>query len=334
MTIDLLIYAIVRQTTILIAQLATSRGVRAPLAQVANQVFLDLVNELERQGVSRKVSADMFGVGLRTYRRKIQRMSESSTDRGRSLWEAVLGYLQARTMVRRLEILNRFSGDDEAQVKAVLHDLCESQLVFSSGTGANTTYRAASEDELVTLQHLRGAEGLDELLVALVYRDGPLTIDEIGGRARMGREELEATLSRLLAGGRIERTEREGIPRYRASSLVIPLGASAGWEAAVFDHFKALVTTVICRLRDEHDTTALSDRVGGSTYTIDVWAGHPLAEEVYGSLSRVRAELSDLRERVEAFNNEHEMPEANTRVVIYAGQYLITEGNGQSNHEE
>src|SRR5512138_3310749 len=108
MTIDLLIQAIVRQTTILIAQLATSRGVRAPLAQVANQVFLDLVSELDRQGVSRKVSADMFGVGLRTYRRKIQRMSESSTDRGRSLWEAVLGYVQARTMVRRVEVLKRF----------------------------------------------------------------------------------------------------------------------------------------------------------------------------------------------------------------------------------
>ena len=69
MTIEPLIHAIVRQTTILIAQLATARGVRAPLAQIANQVFLDLVNELERQGVSRKVSADMFGLGLRTYRR-------------------------------------------------------------------------------------------------------------------------------------------------------------------------------------------------------------------------------------------------------------------------
>jgi len=334
MTIDLLIQAIVRQTTILIAQLATSRGVRAPLAQVANQVFLDLVTELERQGVSRKVSADMFGVGLRTYRRKIQRMTESSTDRGRSLWEAVLEYVQARTMARRVEVLNRFSGDDEAQVKAVLHDLCESQLLFSSGTGSITTYRAASEDELVALQHMRGAEGIDELLLALFYRDGPLTVDEIAQRAKMSRDDLEATLARLLAAGRIDRIERDDTTRYQASALVIPLGASAGWEAAIFDHFKALVTTIICRLRDEHDTTALSDRVGGSTYTIDVWAGHPLADEVYGSLERIRAQLSNLRERVEAFNGEQEIPETNTRVVIYAGQCLIGEGNGQTNHDE
>src|SRR6476469_7358250 len=94
MTIELLIHAIVRQTTILIAQLATAKGIRAPLAHIANQVFLDLVAELERQGVSRKVSADMFGLGLRTYRRKIQRLLESSTDRGRPLWVAVLDYVE------------------------------------------------------------------------------------------------------------------------------------------------------------------------------------------------------------------------------------------------
>src|SRR5512138_2295264 len=101
MTVELLIQAIVRQTTILIAQLATTGGARAPLAQVANQVFLDLVGELERQGVSRKVSADMFGMGLRSYLRRVQRLGESSTERGRSLWEAVLGYVQERSLVTR-----------------------------------------------------------------------------------------------------------------------------------------------------------------------------------------------------------------------------------------
>ncbi len=61
---QVLIDAVVRQTTILIAQLATSGGARAPLAHVASQVFLDLADELDAQGVSRKVSADMFGMGL------------------------------------------------------------------------------------------------------------------------------------------------------------------------------------------------------------------------------------------------------------------------------
>ena len=60
-----LIDAIVQQTTLLIAQLATSAGIRAPLAHIADQVFLDLANEIEQQGVSRKVVADMFGLALR-----------------------------------------------------------------------------------------------------------------------------------------------------------------------------------------------------------------------------------------------------------------------------
>ncbi len=334
MTIDLLLQAIVRQTTILIAQLATSRGIRAPLAQIANQVFLDLVGELERQRVSRKVSADMFGLGLRTYRRKIQRLSESSTERGRSLWEVVLEYLQARDSATRGEILERFSGDDEAQVRAVLRDLCESKLVVASGTGRNTAYHATCDEELAALQQAPGLEGLDELLLALVFREGPLTIDEIARRAKLGVERLEPILARLSTEGRIDRMDRDGVALYQASALVVPLGATAGWEAAVFDHFKALVTTVICRLREQPLVSKLSDKIGGSTYTISVWPEHPLKQEVYNTLGRVRAELSDLRERVKKINDEHGIPEAHTRVVIYVGQSLIHEGNEPADTHE
>jgi len=45
--VNLLIDAIVRQTTVLVAQLATAAGARAPLAHTANQVFMDLVSELK-----------------------------------------------------------------------------------------------------------------------------------------------------------------------------------------------------------------------------------------------------------------------------------------------
>ncbi len=328
MTIELLIHAIVRQTTILIAQLATSRGLRAPLAQIADQVFIDLVRELERQGVSRKVSADMFGVGLRTYRRKIQRLSESSTERGRSLWEVVLEHVRTNQLVTRHEILTRFPSDDEAQIRAVLRDLCESQLLFSSGTGQNTSYRAASEDELATLQRKLGAEGKGELLMAFMYREGPLTIKEITERGQVDPSAIEATIEHLLSAGRIERLDDGGTPRFRARALVIPLGAPVGWEAAVFDHFQALVSTILIRL-GENRAAALEDQVGGSTYTIDVWPGHPLADEVYGTLGRIRAMVGDLRARVVEYDRTREtreLPDPHTRVVIYAGQCLINEG--------
>src|SRR6185503_828534 len=113
-----------------IAQLGTAGGLRAPMAQLANQVFLDLARELEAQGVSRKVSADMFGMALRAYLRKIQRLGESSTEHGRSIWEAVYSFLRSRDFVTRAEVLENFHRDDEAQVRGVLHDLSESGLVF------------------------------------------------------------------------------------------------------------------------------------------------------------------------------------------------------------
>ncbi len=334
MNVELLIHAIVRQTTILIAQLATSRGLRAPLATVANQVFLDLVSELERQRVSRKVSADMFGLGLRTYRRKIQRLSASVTERGSSLWEAVLEYLRAQGSATRTEILERFSRDDEAQVKAVLRDLCESQLVIASKAGATKTYRPAREEELIALQQGRGEEGLDELILALIFREAPLPLEEIAHRARQGTDEVGPRLERLVAESRLERTEEDGVPLFQAKRLVIPLGSTSGWEAAVFDHFKALVATIICRLPDKSIAPSVADSVGGSTYTISVWPGHPMAEEVYGALKRFRSELSTMRDRAAKINRETGVPDAYTRAVIYVGQCLIGEGNDLHDDQE
>jgi hypothetical protein len=129
----------------------------------------------------------------------------------------------------------------------------------------------------------------------------------------------------LVAAGRVQRREDQGEPRYTTNQLVIPLGAPVGWEAAVFDHFKALVTTILSRLRESR-SAALEDQIGGSTYTIDVWDGHPLADEVVGVLGRMRASLSDLRARVGEHNASRSLPEQHTRVVIYVGQSVIQEG--------
>jgi hypothetical protein len=326
MTVEFLIHAIVHQTTILIAQLATLGGARAPLAQVANQVFLDLVRELERQGVSRKVSADMFGLGLRTYRRKIQRMSESSTERGRSLWEVVLEYIKQRPLVSRADVLVRFSLDDEAQVRAVLRDLCDSQLVVLEDLGGKTCYRTASEEELLELRGTHSDEGYDDLLAALLYREGPLTLAQIAEKAQTEQRFIEAAVERLVSLGRIARSETDGTAQYEVRSLVIPLGAPAGWEAAVFDHYKAMVKTILARLADR-SSAQLDDNAGGSTYTIDTWPGHPLNDEVSGALRQVRSSLGDLRARVTEYNREHPRPEQYRRTVIYAGQCLNDEGN-------
>jgi hypothetical protein len=138
MNVQLLIDAIVRQTTVLLAQLATSGGLRAPLAHVASQVFLDLSTELEQQRISKKVSSDMFGMALRAYRRKLARLREGSGERTRSLWQAILDFLADGRLTTRPEISDRFARGDDATVRAVLRDLCDSGLVFATGSGGNS----------------------------------------------------------------------------------------------------------------------------------------------------------------------------------------------------
>ncbi|HEV8244814.1 MAG TPA: hypothetical protein VGP93_03565 [Polyangiaceae bacterium] len=335
MNVPLLIGAIVRQTTVLIAQLATTGGVRAPLAQVADQVFGDLVRELERQGVSRKVSADMFGMTLRSYQRRIQRLGESFTERGRSLWEAVLDYLQGTGAVTRGQVLQRFHRDDETQLRSVLHDLSESGLVFCSGTAADSVYRAASEEELGTLRRVRRGEALDELVWAIVYREGPLSRDglPLGG---VPVDELDAALERLCRAGRITRAEANG-EHYSATSFVVPLGSAVGFEAAVFDQFQALVKTIICRLRGDSVPLDLPagmaerDAMGGSTYTFDLWPGHPHANEVLSTLAQYRERMAKLREKVEQHNAEAGLPPTFVQLISYGGQCLLQHENGGEN---
>src|SRR5215208_5186345 len=89
----LLIDAIVQQTTILLARVSTAAGIRAPLAHVADEVFVTLAREIEAQGVGRKVAADMFGLALRTYQKKVRRLTESETERTETLWAAVLDFV-------------------------------------------------------------------------------------------------------------------------------------------------------------------------------------------------------------------------------------------------
>ena len=324
MTRQILIDNIVRQTTILIAQLATSGGVRSPLAQIADRVFLDLARELEEQGISRKVSADMFGMALRSYRRRVRQLGESSTDRGRSLWEVVLEFLSNGNLVTRDEVLARFNRDEEALLKGVLNDLCESGLVFRLSSGKSAAYRAATTDELASL---RGrTDGLLELVWVLVYREGPLDRASLAQRTSLKPDVLQACLSELERVGRIE---ADASGRFSSQRFVLPAGGSAGWEAAFFDHFQAVVKTMCRRLGPKEEDAAEAEN-GGSTYTYSIWAGHPHEDEVRGLLREFRERHSALRQRVRSYNERAQAPACYERVTVYGGMCLTSEESEES----
>lgn len=327
MNVQLLIDAIVRQTMVLIAELATSGGLRAPLAHVAGQAFLGLARELESQGVSKKVSADMFGMALRTYHDRVARMAESQSETGRSLWDAVLAYLQESGPVLRVDVLRRFSRDNEAMVRGVLRDLVQSGLAFQSGQGDRTTYRAATAEE----QGMAGGENRDgaiaNMVLVAIHRHGPCTRDEIQKLVPLADDALDGVLAHLKTDGRVVARRQGGSTHYQCERVFIPYGDPDGWEAAVLDHYQAVVMAICAKLRTGRTQAIPGEWIGGSTYHFDIWDGHPFEQEALGFLSTMRRQAVLLREAIERHNASHaRAPEAGEkRIVSYVGQTVVME---------
>jgi hypothetical protein len=244
----------------------------------------------------------------------------------------VLNHIRGQGITSRAELLREFGAEDDVLLRGVLYDLCDRRLVFQAGQGAQAVYRAVSDEELGAVGALRSGDGLEELVWAIVYRQGPLNRDQLLQRSHVDGSELDPILERLLTSGRIERSGEDSNLMYSAKCLYVPLGSPRGWEAAIFDHYQAMVQTILCRLREDRTTPDVADQVGGSTYTLDVWPGHPLEQRACDALSRLRTALVELREQVEAFNAEHERPDKYTQVVLYVGQCLIPQESDGSDH--
>ncbi|MFT3921569.1 MAG: hypothetical protein QM778_03445 [Myxococcales bacterium] len=321
MNAHLLIDAVVQQTMVFIAELATAGGVRAPLAGVAEQVFLDLTRELAQRGVKKKVIADMFGMALRTYHRRLRELSESRTVVGKTVWEAVLEFVREREPVSGRAVLDRFAGDDPEVVSGVLSDLSHSGLIYRAGRGDDARYRIANEADFGS--DSPGRSSVHEHLVWLtVYRNGPCDESTVQSVARLGEGIARACLERLAQDGRVRVVHKPEGTLYAAERFEVPVGAAVGWEAAVFDHYQALVTAVITKLKRGSARGEASDHTGGSTWTLEVWPGHPLELEAKTTLRGVRAQVDALRARVDAYRHQPPQGAPVDRVVFYAGQYV------------
>jgi hypothetical protein len=321
-----LIDGIVQQTTVLIAHLATAGGIRAPLARIANRVFLELGEELGRQGVQKNVIADMFGMALRTYHRRVRSLAESETEAGRTVWDAVHDYIREKQPVTASQIKDRFRHDEPSVVTGALSDLVGSGFVYRSGRGDGAVFRIAEAQDF---EHSSEAERRDanEYVVWLaVYRQGPLSRAGLLEATHLSEDRLEPALATLTADGRVEASRApDGSPLYRSARFDVPVGASQGWEAAVLDHFQAVVSAISVKLRAGRARAAQRDETGGATYTLDVWAGHPHEAEARGLLAETRRRVDALRERIDGHNARAVKPARIDSVVFYAGQYVKAE---------
>jgi predicted transcriptional regulator len=316
---------------VLIAHLSTAAGIRAPLAHVADEVFLRLASEIEAQGVGRKVVADMFGLALRSYQKKVQRLAESSTERERTLWEVLLELIQREGSVSRGDAQLRFGRDGEMAVASVLKDLVASGLVSVTGRGLAARYAATSERERERLLADADRDALVNLAWLAVYR-GARSEAEVAESLRKSPQQTRPVLDELVASGRVERSAQGEL---RAFTLTIPVGSEQGWEAAVLDHFRAVANAIANKVRQGRVRSEVSDVIGGGTLSFDLEPGHPFEQRVTGLLDRVRKDVNALFAEVNAHNRSHTFDEERRfRVWFYFGQNVERPEDGEGRSGE
>ena len=316
MNLKLLIDGIVRQTTVLIAQLSTASGARSPLSHVTDEVFVSLAREIEAQGVRKQVVADMFGMAMRSYQKKMARLTESATQRERTLWEAVFEFV-AEHNPTRARVLERFAYDGEREVIAVLNDLVRSGIVFTTGSGDKTVFGATSGEVRRSVQHEHDQESLQNWIWLMVFRGEARNETELCDALRMDAEIVHAAVEELIRGERL----RRGEDALHASNVVVPLGTEQGWETAVLDHFQTVAVAIAQKVRGGFAPSKIDDRTGGSTFTFTIDGVNPHASRVLRLLAETREQVQLLWDEVAA-HNEQQPPDPLTalRVTFYLGQ--------------
>lgn len=312
MSLQSLARALIRDTATLLAAVATKNGARMPLGPIADRFFHGLATELHAKQIRRRVAADMFGLVPRAYLRKVRRAEESVTEHGYSLWQAVYEHIaQAAGGVELSALTRRFHRDDEGVLRGVLSDLRESGLVDVKTRGPETHYVASTGAELGALLAERRAPS-DELVWAVIYREGPLYRESLQQVVGVSDAELDGILVRLKEAGRIyERPKRERM-LLCSSSTVPDLEAPERWEAQVFEHYHAVVRALSTSL-----TTPNAENNGTATVTFNLGAGHPMAAQAEALFHRFRAEAAELAARIDAHNASH--PARRERVMLYLG---------------
>jgi hypothetical protein len=218
-------------------------------------------------------------------------------------------------------VLTRFARDDDETVRAVLRDLVESGVVFASGAQDRTLYRAAQAEELSKSAEAASPERLANLVWVMLQRFGPISLDALREHLPGDDGDLGRALLHLEGDGRAQRLDGE--PHlWTTEACVIPPGAPHGWEAAVFDHYQAMVAAICAKLQ-VGKSSRKGDWVGGSTYGFVVWDDHPMRDEAVAFLEETRERAVSLRERIAGYNATREVPEDAVQVIAYVGQNVV-----------
>jgi hypothetical protein len=214
-------------------------------------------------------------------------------------------------------MFERFRGDDPLAVGAVLNDLASNGLVYRTGSGNDTVYGVTRDEDRIALARMSSLETSAALVWLALCRDATRTVAELASQLSLPPAQVEAAIAHLEDQGRVRRVDGQLV----VDAMVVPVGATQGWEAAVFDHFQAVCVAIATKVRGGRTRADTADTTGGATLAFEIHAAHPHRAEVLALLARVRAEVNDLWERVETHNAAHPVSDAERRrVTFYLGQ--------------
>ena len=256
----------------------------------------------------------------------MQRLTESASERGRTLWEAILSFIgEAETTRERIE--QRFKHDGPREVGAVVNDLVRSGLVYATGIGEQAVYGLTRAEVREQVQRRASLDSIANVAWLKVFRGEARSVDELIASLPVPEDDVRAAVLELFTNGRL--TQRGST--LESTNVVLPLGAAQGWEAAMLDHFRAVAVALATKIRRGPVQSHDADRIGGSTFTFTVHGCHPHAAEVYELLRTTRLRVQELWDRVAAHNEANPPDDSAERVTFYVGQTIeqAAEGEGE-----
>jgi hypothetical protein len=176
------------------------------------------------------------------------------------------------------------------------------------------------DDPLDAADPIEVAAGLVWLAI---YRAERIERVRLAAQFRFDETILTAALERLLSDDRIQKSD--GDPAvYTCRAYLIPFGQAEGWSVALFDHYQAMVTAICAKLSGTARAEA-RDIVGGSTFSLTLWRGHPFEAESVALLAELRDRIETLRGRIDRYNTAHAPTGPARRVTVYVGQNVVDE---------
>ncbi|NUN13814.1 MAG: ArsR family transcriptional regulator [Myxococcales bacterium] len=312
----------------LFATLQVNDPLRMDFADIGQKTLIDIVGVLRQDGMTNEEIAQTLDLSIAGFYKRIRELRETYAPgkRGRpkpTLWEKVYQVVLQKTAssprkaVRYTAVQSVFPSVPDERLRTTLRFLVRFGLLTVTGPTQFPEYRVVPRDEEPDITY--------HSVVVTLYREGPLSLADLAERLRCTTAECEPHLKRLRDAGKLVESAPEhpgGSVRYRATSYHIEPESDLGYQAALWDHFYAVVRAMCKKVRMNTHLAQLNDVIGGTTFSFDVPLQHPLYAEISGFLTQTRVQMEKWLAEVSALNQNGDPALPRARVTIYAGQFV------------